>query len=190
MFTVDLKDKVALITGASRGIGRSIATALANENMRLALVSRDEKALLKLKNEICPGQDRVLTLPYDLTDIEAPGKIISDTINHFGSLDVLINNAGIAKSIPFEETTLADWENHINLNARAPFFMCQAAVKYLRKSDIPTIINMASVVATKGYVNQGAYTASKHAILGFTKVLAQEVMKDNIRVHAISPGRC
>ena len=74
------------------------------------------------------------------------------------------------------------------VNARAPFLFCREAIPYLRKSDIPTIINISSVVGVKGYVNQGAYTASKHALMGMTKVLAQELHKDGIRVHVISPG--
>jgi 3-oxoacyl-[acyl-carrier protein] reductase len=188
MAIVDLKEKVVLITGASKGIGRSIAETLASEGMKLALVSRDENALKTLENQICSDSNRILVLPYDLQDPEAPERIVRDTIDHFGSLDVLVNNAGIAQGISFENTTYNDWEKHMNLNARAPFFMCRSSLEYLRKSDIPTIINIASVVSTKGYVNQAAYTASKHALLGFTKVLAQEVQKDNIRVHVISPG--
>jgi NAD(P)-dependent dehydrogenase (short-subunit alcohol dehydrogenase family) len=188
MSIIDLKDKVAIITGASKGIGRAVAAALANENMKLALVSRDKSALERFQNEVGSDAKRILVLPYDLQDMETPKRVIDETINHFNSLDVLINNAGIAQSISFENTTHAEWESHMNLNARAPFFMCQASLPHLRKSDIPTIINMASVVSAKGYANQGAYSASKHALLGFTKVLAKEVCKDNIRVHAISPG--
>lgn len=103
-------------------------------------------------------------------------------------MDILINNAGIAIQKSLNETSVSEWDLHMAINARAPFLLCRGAIPYLKKSDAATIINISSVVGYKGYINQGAYTVSKHALMGLTKVLAQEVFKDDIRVHVIAPG--
>jgi len=185
---VSLKGKVAIITGASKGIGKSISFFLAKEKMRLALVSRSKDLLDEIKNDLPVDNSDVLVIPADLNDVSSPIIIIKEVIKKFGQIDVLINNAGIAISKKIEDTTIYDWERLININARAPFFLSKEALKYLKKSDLKHIINIGSVVATKGYNNQAAYAASKHALLGFSKVLAREVYKDNIRVSVISPG--
>ena len=188
MSKVSLKGKVAIITGASKGIGKSISFFLAKEKMRLALVSRSKDLLDEIKNDLPVDNSDVLVIPVDLNDVSSPIIIIKEVIKKFGQIDVLINNAGIAISKKIEDTTIYDWERLININARAPFFLSKEALKYLKKSDLKHIINIGSVVATKGYNNQAAYAASKHALLGFSKVLAREVYKDNIRVSVISPG--
>ncbi len=185
---VSIKGKVALITGASRGIGKAISKALAQEGVNLAINSRAEEGLLILKNELKDLGIDILICPFDLRDSKAPKLIIDKVIEHFGRLDILINNAGIALSKSIMETTEEEWDEIMTVNAKAPFFLCKYAIPYLKKSDMPTIINISSVVGTKGYVNQGAYTASKHALTGFTKVLAQEIHEDGIRVHIIAPG--
>ncbi|PMQ00799.1 MAG: 3-oxoacyl-ACP reductase [Dictyoglomus sp. NZ13-RE01] len=185
---VSLKGKVALITGASRGIGKAISKALAQEGVNLAINSRAEESLLILKNELSIYNIDILICPFDLRDPKAPKILIEKVVEHFGGLDILINNAGIALAKSIMDTTEEEWDEIMAVNARAPFFLSKYAIPYLKKSDIPTIINISSVVGTKGYVNQGAYTASKHALMGFTKVLAQEVHEDGIRVHVISPG--
>jgi len=185
---ISLKGKIALITGASRGIGKAIATALAKEGVNLAINSRSEEALLIIKNELSIFGIDILICPYDLKDPKVPKVLIEKVIEYFGGLDILINNAGIAFSKSIEETTEEEWDEIIAINARAPFFLCKYAIPYLKKSSMPIIINISSVVGTKGYINQGAYTASKHALMGFTKVLAQEVHDYGIRVHVISPG--
>lgn len=180
--------KVALITGASRGIGRAISIKLAQNGVNLAVNGRSEEGLISLKDELSLYGVDILLCPGDLQDPDIPSLIVERTINHFGRLDILINNAGIALAKPLVETTVEEWDRLMAVNARAPFLLCKKAVTYLKQSDIATIINISSVVGIKGYVNQGAYTASKHALMGFTKVLAQEVYQDGIRVHVISPG--
>lgn len=185
---VSLKGKIALVTGASRGIGRAIAKALAQEGVNLAINSRAEEGLIILKNELKDLGIDILICPFDLKDPKAPKMIIEKVIEHFGKLDILINNAGIALAKPITETREEEWDEIMAVNVKAPFFLCKYAIPYLKESDIPTIINISSVVGTKGYVNQGVYTASKHALMGFTKVLAQEVHDDGIRVHVIAPG--
>lgn len=183
-----LVGKVALITGASRGIGRAISIKLAQNGVNLALNSKSEEGLIFLKDELGIYGVDVLLCPGDLQDPNVPALIVERTMNHFGRLDILINNAGIALAKPLVETTVEEWDRLMAINARAPFLLCKEAIPCLKQSDIATIINISSVVGIKGYVNQGAYTASKHALMGFTKVLAQEVHQDGIRVHIISPG--
>lgn len=183
-----VKGKVALVTGATRGIGRAIAKLLAEKGLRLAITGRDEDRLRKVTQEIESLGTEVLAIPGDLSRVEVPEYIVQKTVEHFGGLDVLINNAGVALSKPVMETTAEEWDFQMAVNARAPFLLCKAAIPYLRRSEVPTIVNIASVVAYKGYVNQGAYTASKHALLGFTKVLSRELHREGIRVHVISPG--
>ena len=130
----------------------------------------------------------MLACPADLMDVKAPAELIKKVVEHFGKLDILINNAGIVIPKPLAETSAEEWDKQMAINARAPFLLCREAIPYLKKSDHASIINISSVVGYKGYVNQAAYTASKHALMGMTKVLAQEVYDDGIRVHVIAPG--
>jgi 3-oxoacyl-[acyl-carrier protein] reductase len=184
----NLIGRVALITGASRGIGRAIALLLGQNGVNLAVNARSEEALTVLKEDLSSYGIDILLCLGDLQDPLVPSVIIKRVINYFGRLDILINNAGIALAKPLIETTTEEWDALMAVNARAPFLLSKEAIPYLKRSDIATIINISSVVGIKGYVNQGAYTASKHALMGFTKVLAQEVFQDGIRVHVISPG--
>lgn len=184
---ISLEEKVVLITGASRGIGRAIALKLAKNKMNIVITARSQTDLENVKKEIEAAGSQAYCISADLMDPETPSRIIKQTVENFNQLDILINNAGMAIQHAFEETSLSEWNLHMNVNARAPFLLSQEAISYLKKSDIPTIINIASVVARKGYVKQGAYSASKHALLGFTKVLAREFQHE-IKVHAISPG--
>jgi 3-oxoacyl-[acyl-carrier protein] reductase len=185
---INLEKKIALITGASRGIGEEIARRLAKEKVNLALIARDENKLKKIKDELLKENVEIFILPIDLTENNAPKFAIEKVIEYFGGLDILINNAGTALSKPLLETSEEEWNNLMTINAKVPYFLCKYAIPYLKKSEIPTIINISSVVGYKGYINQSAYTASKHALHGFTKVLAQEVHEYGIRVHLISPG--
>lgn len=180
--------KTAVVTGASKGIGKVIALKLASIGYSLAIIARNEKQLDDLKAEIEKCGVSCLVLAADLSDEKTPERIIEETISHFGRLDLLINNAGSAQSADIFETDEATWNAIFNVNARAPFFLCKAAIPHLKKSEHPIIINIGSVVGFKGYKGQAAYSSSKHALAGFTKVLAKEVQDDGIQVHLISPG--
>jgi 3-oxoacyl-[acyl-carrier protein] reductase len=114
--------------------------------------------------------------------------LVAAAVDALGGLDILINNAGFGLGRPVSATTAEEWDLLMAVNARAPFLLCREALPYLKKSGCGRIVNISSVVGYRGYMNQGAYAASKHALAGFTKVLAQEVMADGIRVHLISPG--
>jgi NAD(P)-dependent dehydrogenase (short-subunit alcohol dehydrogenase family) len=113
---------------------------------------------------------------------------VQAVVEHVGQLDVLVNNAGLALSCPLEQTTAKQFDDIMALNVRAPYFLCQQALPALRKSHAPTVLNIASVVGHKGYPLQSAYAASKHALIGMSKSLANEVYTENIRVHVIAPG--
>jgi len=176
------------VTGASRGIGRAISLMLARNGVNLAINSTSVDNLRAVEKELTMLGVDVLLCPADLSHPDTPSTIIKQVVDRFGGLDILINNAGIAIPKPLSQTSAEEWDLHMAVNARAPFLLCREAIPYLRKSNAASIINISSVVGRKGYVNQGAYTASKHALMGMTKVLAQELHGDNIRVHVIAPG--
>jgi len=183
-----LKGKIALITGGSRGIGRELASRFSQEGIHVAIVGRDEKELKNTADVVKKNGTDVLIIKADLKDKNSPANIISEVIKKFGSLDILINNAGFAINKPFEKHTPDEWDDLIAINSRAPFFITQAALPLLKKSSVPAVINISSAVGRLGYPDQAAYTASKHALMGWTKSLAKEVQKDGIRVHVIAPG--
>ncbi|MCR4825280.1 MAG: SDR family oxidoreductase [Bacteroidales bacterium] len=179
---------IALVTGASRGIGKVIAMELASLGYDLALVARDGAALAETIAALPDSCANAVALPADLTREESYGEIVEETVARLGGLDVLVNCAGLSQAGPFDEVTPEQWDRIFAVNAKAPFFISKAALPYLKESEKPIVINIASVVGFKGYVNQSAYASSKHALTGFTKVFAKEVQPFGIRVHLISPG--
>ena len=184
----DLQGKVALITGASGGIGAAMAKRLAQSGIDLVLCGRSVEKLEKTRKSVEEYGVKTFLYAGDLTADGAPRACIEAALAAFGRLDILINNAGMALSCPYEQTTEAQFDNIMATNVRAPYFLCQAALPALRLSDHATIINISSVVGHKGYPLQSAYAASKHALIGMSKSLANEVYTENIRVHVIAPG--
>ncbi|MBR3744084.1 MAG: SDR family oxidoreductase [Bacteroidales bacterium] len=197
----------ALVTGASRGIGLAIARELADVGYNLSLVARSEDALERVAAEITAATETrgaseagascndttdcpiwVKTIAADLAQEESYGRIVAETVAEFGGIDLLVNCAGLAQQGSFTDVTPAEWDTIFSVNAKAPFFICKEALPYLKQSQKPIIINIASVVGFKGYIHQSVYSSSKHALTGFTKVLAKEVQPFGIRVHLISPG--
>ncbi|KJF43506.1 SDR family NAD(P)-dependent oxidoreductase [Draconibacterium sediminis] len=180
--------RVALVTGASKGIGKVIAIKLAELGFNIMIVGRNKDQLTLVKDEIERRNVSCAITSADLSESNAPAYVVNETIRMLGKLDVLINNAGLAGSMPVSETSVELWDLLFKVNARAPYFICKEAVPFLKASHNPVIINIGSVVDFKGYINQSAYASSKHALAGFTKVLAKEVQNDGIKVHLISPG--
>lgn len=185
---MELKNLTALITGAGGGIGRATAVALAKEGVNLILFGGNNLEKLEItKSEVLSHGVECDVIAGDLTDYgfikSGVQKVIKDR-----QIDILINNAGVAANIPFEKTDDKTFDKIMNINVRAPYLLTGVLLPTLKKSKRASVINIASVVSHAGYANQSAYTASKHALLGFTKSLAAEVYQDGIRVHAISPG--
>lgn len=179
---------VALVTGASRGIGKAIAEELASLGYDLALVARSAEALAETIASLPETCGNAVAIPADLSEEESYAAVVAETVAELGGLDVLVNCAGVSQSGPFEEITSEQWNQIFAVNAKAPFFLCKEALPYLKESAHPVVINISSVVGFKGYVHQSAYASSKHALAGFTKVFAKEVQPYGIRVHLISPG--
>ena len=178
-----LGGKTALVTGGGGGIGREIATRLKAAGANVAICGRNVEKLEAAAHAI----GGALTLPGDLLDDTYVQSCVDRTVETFGGLDILINNAGVALSKPFAETTIEDFDRVMATNVRAPFILIRSALPHLRKAR-GRVINIASVVAHKGYPLQSAYAASKHALLGLSKSLANELYEDGVRVHVISPG--
>ena len=179
---------VALVTGASRGIGKVLAMELASLGYDLALVARDALALADVIAALPDACAKAVAIPADLTQEESYERIVEEAVAQLGGLDVLVNCAGIPQAGPFETVSPEQWDAIFAVNAKAPFFICKAALPYLKKSPKPVVINIASVVGFKGYIHQSAYSSSKHALTGFTKVFAKEVQPFGIRVHLNNPG--
>ena len=183
-----LQGKVALVTGAGRGIGRAIALALAGEGARVALAARTESDLRAVKDEIASAGGEAAVFPADVSDESQVNAVVAGAVERFGRLDIVVNNAGIALAGPLENTKTEEWDRTMAVNARGPFLVCRSVIPHLRRQGGGFIVNIASVVGVKTYENQSAYSASKHALMGMTGVLAKEVQKDGIRVHAVCPG--
>ncbi len=188
MKTDHLKGKVAIVTGAGRGIGRAIAMTLADLGVTVGLAARSADALRAVLSDINAQGGSGGVFPTDVAQEGDIASLVADTVERFGRLDILVNNAATVIVRSLAETTTAEWDHIMAVNARAPFLTCRYAIPHLAKNERSWIINIGSVLAFKGYVDQGAYTASKHAVMGLSKTLAREHAADGIRVHVIHPG--
>jgi NAD(P)-dependent dehydrogenase (short-subunit alcohol dehydrogenase family) len=183
-----LASKVAIVTGASRGIGRAISIALAKEAATVVLAARSVEKLQQTADKIAETGGNAEIIVTELTEEETIKNLVKITNEKFNRLDILVNNAGVTHSAKLENTATKDWQRCMNINARAPFILCREALPLLKKSQSASIINIASVVGVKGYPLQSAYTSSKHALRGMTISLAEELKGSNIRVHLLCPG--
>jgi NAD(P)-dependent dehydrogenase (short-subunit alcohol dehydrogenase family) len=184
----DLKGRVALITGASRGLGKAIAVELARAGAILALIGRDEEKLKTTAAEAnqCDAEAHVFVV--DVTQ-EAQVRQLKQRIQEqFGRVDILINNAGIMLRKPLVDCTLDEWRNVIDTNLTSAFLICNAFVKLMRERRYGRIINITSTLSHVALPGRSAYAASKAGLLGLTRVLALELAGDGITVVAISPG--
>ena len=183
-----LSGKTAIVTGASRGIGKAIALALGEEKMRLALLARSTDQLAQVVEDVHASGGEALAVPCDLTDPAAVEYSFSRIDQHFDSLDVLISNAGIFLEKPIVEITLEDWDRVLRTNLTATFLICRNALAKMKDQKGGRIIAIASSASTQGFIHQGAYCASKHGLLGFTRCLSIEAKPYNVHVHTICPG--
>lgn len=185
---VDLKDHVALVTGASRGIGRSISTALAKAGAHVIITSRNVDQLKEVEKVIQDKGGKATVLPADLSVEEDVNSLFDLIEDRTGKLDILVNNAATGIWGQLIDFPMSDFDKIMKLNVRGLYLCCQRAMKLMMPQKSGYIINISSVVGFKGYPNQSAYTASKHAVMGITKSLAVEAREFNIQVSAIQPG--
>ncbi|EWG11640.1 MULTISPECIES: 3-ketoacyl-ACP reductase [Cytobacillus] len=183
-----LKGKTALITGAGRGIGRAAAIALAKEGVHIGLLGRTIENLEKMADELSQYDVNVSAAAADVADLEAVTHAVEHIKSDLGSVDILINNAGIAKFGGFLELSPAEWESIIQVNLMGVYNVTRAVLPEMIEQKSGDIINIASTAGQKGAPVTSAYSASKFAVLGLTESLMLEVRKHNIRVSALTPS--
>ena len=183
----DIKDKVALITGASSGIGKATAFCFAREKAKLMLVSRNEQALKEIANSARQIGAEVEIFPADITDKQQVKECIDKTMETFGGIDIMVNSAGIIASGTIENTTLAEWDYMMNINLRSIFLLTQLALPSLieRKGNI---VNVSSVTGIRAFPGILAYCVSKAGLDQFTRCVALELAQKGVRINAVNPG--
>ena len=184
-----LTGKIALVTGASKGIGRAIATKFAQEGAQVAFtyLSGVEKGLA-LEAELAVHGIRAKGYRSDASDFKAAEELVNAVVADFGTLDILVNNAGITRDNLLMRMTEESWDEIMNINLKSCFNTVKAATRVMMKAKSGSIINMTSVVGVKGNAGQANYAASKAGIIGFTKSVALELGSRNIRCNAVAPG--
>jgi len=183
-----LNDKVVIVTGAGRGIGRAIVTAFAKEGAKVAACARTQSEIDEAAAEARSLGAEAAAVPVDVTDEAGTKRMVASVEEQLGPVDILINNAGVAQFKPFLETTGEEWDRLMDVNAKGIFLCCQAVLPGMMARRSGRIINVSSSAGQKGYPEQSAYCASKHAVMGLSKVLALETRNSGIRIHVICPG--
>jgi len=182
-----LDGKVAVVTGASKGIGRDLARALAGAGARVAAAARDVAALDELAAEIEASGGEAYPAALDVGDVAGIAPVFDDIRRHFGSVDILVNNAGLGANHPAEAVTEADWDQMMAVNLKGLFFCCQAAGRIMLEQGSGRIVNMSSQAGVVGIREHAVYSASKGGVNLLTKVLALEWSSRGVTVNAVAP---
>jgi len=185
---MDLKGRVALVTGASRGLGKAIALALAPAGVRLALVARDVDQLNKVAHDARNLGAQAEVFRTDIGDESQILQLERDVLAKLGPVDILVNNAGINIRKDCVDFTLAEWNSVVDTNLTSAFLMCRSFVPHMKGRGYGRIVNITSIMSHISLPQRTAYCASKAGLLGFTRCLALELVRDGITVVAISPG--
>lgn len=185
---VDLKGKVALVTGAGSGLGEATARAFGRAGCAVAIVDVRGDAAERVSRELQAENIESLAFQCDVSDAEAVLKTVAAVSERFGRLDVVVNNAAVDHTVSVDEMTIEQWDQVIGVNLRGPFLLAKAALPGMREQRYGHIVNVASTAATRAWGNASAYHATKWGIVGFGRGLGVEGRPDNIRVTTIIPG--
>lgn len=178
----------ALVTGATEGIGLATAWALGRAGYRVGVCARTESKLRDLIQDLKRAGIEAAGSPANVGEPDQVARMVAHVSGALGEIEVLVNNAGILIAKPFEELTLEEWDATMSTNVRSLYLVTRAVVPPMRRRGQGSIVNVASLAGRNGFAGGTAYTASKHAVLGFSRSLMLELRKDNIRVIAICPG--
>ncbi len=182
-----MEEKVVIVTGASSGIGRATSLLFAKNGARVVAVGRNEKELSSLRDAANSFDGKIKFQLADICETTQVERIVNDTFENFGQIDVLINAAGIILNGSIENTALADWDKMMNINLRSQFYLMNRCVPHLEKTQ-GNIVNVSSVAGTRAFPNVLAYCVSKAAVDQLTRCSALELAPKNIRVNAVNPG--
>lgn len=184
-----LKDKTAIVTGASRGIGRAIAVRFAQEGAKVALIyNQSESAARTAAEEIAASGGVALTIRHDVAQVDGAAQVAEQVVAEWGKIDILVNNAGIIRDGLFLQMTLEDWNAVMQTNLTGAFFFCKAVAREMMSKRAGSIINMSSVAAQHSNKGQCNYAASKAGVEAMTRTLAVELASRKIRCNAVAPG--
>ena len=183
-----LKNKVAIVTGSSSGIGKAIALRFGGEGARVVVTARRITLCEQTVENITTRGGEAWAVQTDVTDEQQVDRLVVETVNRYGRLDVLVNNAGIGGGGRLVDTTTKVFDEVMNVNLRGTFFCCRAGFKQMKQQGGGTIINMSSVAGLQAWTGTGTYSASKHGVMALTRSLADEGRPYHIKVSAICPG--
>jgi 3-oxoacyl-[acyl-carrier protein] reductase len=185
---VRLAGQVAVVTGAGRGIGRAVAAAFAREGALVVLAARSARELGAVQREIEAAGGRALAVPTDVRQEPAVAALVRRALAEGGRVDCLVTAAGVATFAPVADAKTEDWDQLIAVNLRGAFLCCRAVLPAMTAQRRGTIINIGSVVTSRALPGTGAYTAAKYGLLGFSRVLAEEMRAHGVRVGVLSAG--
>lgn len=182
-----MKNKVAIVTGASSGIGRATAKLFAENGATVIGVGRNETELLALRDELNGSEGTIRPHLGDVLEVTQLDRIVSETIDSFGQIDTLVNAAGVLKGGNIEDCTLADWDKQMNINVRSVYYLMQKCIPHLEKTK-GSIVNVSSVTGTRAFPGVLAYCVSKAAVDQLTRCAALDLAPKGVRVNAVNPG--